>query len=195
LEIDENGELKMKLFNGFKKTLNSPIRYAQGKQLSILNSSKGFTFIELIVVMTLFSILVGYVVINLVGARHQTSLQSAASEIVADLHNQQMKALYGATEGVANASSYGVYFDNSSYTLFKGNSYLLNDPSNFVIDLDPSLEFSSINLPGSQIIYERVSGEVVSFNPSQTSVTLRNKQTSQQFVIATNKYGVIIQAN
>ena len=119
----------------------------------------------------------------------------AITGLVADMKQQQLKAMSGDTEGRATADKYGVHFTSNSYVLFHGSSYSAGDAANYSINLDQNLTFIKINVPSSNIIFSQVSGDVSGFNASQNSVTIKNTGTNQQKVIQFNRYGVITSVN
>lgn len=160
--------------------------------LEIRNSCRrqaGFTLTELIVVMAVLAILLSLVTINLVRARHKASLSTTIDLVVADIKLQQVEAMTGDTLGQSASGAYGVYFQSDRYTVFKGTTYTSNNSTNIVTRLEPSLQFNPISLPSSTVTFTKVSGEITSYNPSLSSVTLRNTQTTEQKVIQFNKYG------
>ena len=127
---------------------------------------KGITFVELIVVTGIFMTLFGLVGVNFLTTIHKASLASAVAPLLADIKSQQLKAVQGDTQNTGMTDRYGLYFTNGSYTLFKG-SYSPADPANVLIELPENTQFSGIVFPQSQLLFEKGSGEVVSFVPGQ----------------------------
>jgi prepilin-type N-terminal cleavage/methylation domain-containing protein len=113
----------------------------------------GFTLIELIIVVGIFLLLVALVVPALVFFKRQSLLDSTAQEIFNTLRLAQNKTL--SSEG---ASSFGVYFETNKFTLFKGAVYSAGAPDNEIHNLDTTLRISEINLGGSQVVFDRLSG-------------------------------------
>jgi prepilin-type N-terminal cleavage/methylation domain-containing protein len=81
-------------------------------------SAKGFTIVELLVVMGIFAILASLSTLNLSHAQHGSYVNATVDTLVSDLKRQQHKAMIGDTEGRGTASNYGIHFDPSSYVLF-----------------------------------------------------------------------------
>ncbi len=160
-----------------------------------MRTQRGSTFIEIIVVIVVFSTLFGIITVNLLTSRAKVSLQGALSTFLSDVQEQQVRAISFDAQGAAYATDYGVYFTQGSYTLFKGSSYSVSDPDNFVVTLDEGVEFSSITVPSSIVVFSRQSGEVTNFDPSQRSVTIKNTQNNEQKTIQINRYGVITSVN
>jgi len=160
-------------------------------QVSSLKFQQGFTLVELIVVITILSILIGYVTINLTGARNSASIETTSISLLTDIKAQQIKAMTGETQGGTTNDSYGIHFELNRYILFQGDTYSSSDPTNIAIDLDAPLEFSSINLPSPNIVFSNISGEVLDHNSTQDTVILYNPNDNAQKNIEINKYGAI----
>jgi len=152
-------------------------------------SNKGFTFPELIVTIAILVTLLGFITVNLVNSQHRASLTGTVDTFISDMKNQQLKAMVGATEGRTNPDSYGIYFQTNSYTLFHGTTYSSSDPANFVITLDPLIQFTSF--PNTIVFFQR-SGETGTVN----TITVQDTGSStNQKTITINRYGVITQVN
>ena len=151
---------------------------------------KGFTLPELIITIGILSILFGFVSINLIHLQRRSYLTATVDTLVSDLYSQQNKAMVGDTEGSGAISAHGVYFETNRYTLFRGSSYPPLGTSNFVINLNPSLTFSSITFPSSSVIFSKGTGETGLISGSNT-VTLTDSTNNEQKIIELNKYGTI----
>ena len=156
-------------------------------------NSKGFSLVELLIVMSVLIILSSFAAINLLKPQSQSGINAAATELSADIKSQQIKAMDGDNDGSGGASSYGIYFQNTSYTLFKGSAYSAADPNNFEVTLDNGVTITGINLPGSVLVFDRRSGEVSGFSAGHSSVEILNPASGEQKVITVNKYGAITQ--
>lgn len=154
----------------------------------------GFSLIEIIVSFGVFAILIGFVTFNVINSTHKVSLASSITEVVASTKQQQLKAMTLETEA-GITSEYGVYFNGNTYTLFRGASYQADHSSNFSVPLGDNIVFSTVSLPGSSLVFSRLSGEVISYDANLQSVTLQNTQTNEQKTILINRYGVITQVN
>ncbi len=154
----------------------------------------GFTLTELIIVLTIVGILFTMTSTNLLGAYAKNTLNTTVSPIQADIKQQQLKAMVGDTEGQGTADEYGIYFPpaGTSYILFKGNTYSAANSSNFEVDLNNDLQFSSIQVQGSQIIFTKNSGEFSNFVNNFDYVTLRNINTDETKTIRLNQLGTVI---
>lgn len=151
----------------------------------------GFTLIELAVTMALFLSLLAIAVPNLLGIREHVDMGSAVAVILADIRGQQLKAMLGDTEGRETSDYYGVHFETTSYTLFHGISYSALEPTNAVIPLDGGLQFSTISLPDSSIIFNKGSGAVVGFDPNAHLVLLTNQNNSEATSLTFTMLGIV----
>jgi prepilin-type N-terminal cleavage/methylation domain-containing protein len=156
---------------------------------------RGFTLIEVLVVAGIFVALLSFMMPTLTNSQRHTQINEAAALLIADMKDQQMKAMLGDTEGQAVSTSSGIYFETTRYTLFRGLSYSVSDTRNYVINLDPQFQFTFTNLPSSQIVYARGSGEVSNFVNDTYSLTLSDIQGGTSQVITINKYGVVQSVN
>lgn len=149
---------------------------------------KGFSLVELILVMSIMAILIGLITINLVGSQQKASLNTVVENLISDVRQQQIKAMIGDSQGTANADSYGVHTDFSKYVLFKGTSYDALDASNFEVSLPSNIQFIS---PSADTIFLRVSGEI----SSVASLQVQDTTNSNIKTIQINRYGVITGVN
>lgn len=156
---------------------------------------KGFTFIELIIVIGVLTTLIGIVVINLMNVQSSASLNTTIDTLVSDIRNQQLKAMAGDAGNGTGPSSYGIFFDTNGYILFKGESYSPLDPGNFRINFADQVEASSTTLPGATIIFSKGSGEVSGFTLGGDSITIENLPAGKQKTIKINQLGVVTYVN
>lgn len=154
-----------------------------------MKKSGGFTIIELIVVIGIFMTLLSLAWINLTSLPSRTASTVSALTVISDIRAQQIQAMTGDTAG-AERSGYGVYFTDTSYTLFKGDMYVPGDPKNFRVDLtDANLAFSDITFPAGAIVFGKGSGDVVGYSPGSDSVSLANHLTSETKILRFSRYG------
>ncbi len=142
-------------------------------------SQRGFTIIELLVVMGIGSILLGLTTISLLNVQHNTSVAAAQESLIADLKSQQSKAMNGSKNG----GNFGVHFStpsNNTYTLFQGTDFA-HQTSTTVVTIDDGITYS-----GSDVVFTAVSGEI---SPSTITVTSTGGSGTKQIVM--NKFGVV----
>lgn len=154
-----------------------------------LTQRAGFTLVELLLVMGITSILLGVVTVNLLRPQTKSALDASVLVLVSDLKQQQMKAMVGQSDGQPTSTSHGIHIGGSNYTLFQGTSYSSGAVSNFGVTLHPAVTASS-TFTGSQIIFSRVTGEVLNFASGNNTITLQSIQDANQRTITLNRYGV-----
>lgn len=151
----------------------------------------GLTFIELIVVFGAMAILLSIASISSVRSRNIISIDSIVSGLINDIKLQQFYSLSEYHQGGVQNPYYGIYFEPNRYTLFHTENYQINDPNNFIINLEADSVFQSINLPDNQIVFASTSGTINNFDPNLNSIVLRNIKNNLQKSIYLNKYGAI----
>ncbi len=88
-----------------------------------IKARSAFTLIELLIVIVIFSVIIGFTFTNLFGKRQSTDLSSAKQQIAALLREAQSRAA-----NQDNGENWGVYFGNptssaSFYSLYSSSSY------------------------------------------------------------------------
>lgn len=132
---------------------------------------KGFTLVELLLVMGIFAILAAFTTINLIQPQTKSSLDSTINMLIADLKQQQVEAMIGEA-----ASQFGIQFDSSSYTIIKDD---------FTVSLDSNLSLSN-NFPLSRVVFNKRSGEL----ENTGSITITDSGGNAK-TINVNKLGVV----
>lgn len=150
-----------------------------------MRMQRGFTLVELVVVISIIVTLLGFITISLVRSQQSASLTSVEEILLADLKQQQLKAMIGDTEGRETSDQYGIHFDPNKYVLFHG-TYSAEETSNSVINLDNNMQFNS---PLSDVIFSRISGEI---SPA-VIIELQDNTNSKLKRIYLNTLGVITQ--
>lgn len=141
--------------------------------MSFKMNRRGFTIIELLVVLAIISLIAGLTLSSLTTFRSRRAVKNAAAEIVSALTLARSRTLNGLNDTV-----HGVYFATSSLVIFSGGIFNPNDPSNQAINLIPAgLAISLTN--GQSVIFNRRSG--VTNNVG--TITITNGQASQVVTI------------
>ena len=152
---------------------------------------KGFTLIELIIVMGIISLLFGFVMVNLLQEQHIVSVNASVDVLISDISSQQTKAMLGKSDGVTSSNNYGIYFESDKYTLFKGNSFSPADAANFTVMLDENIVFNSVTFPSNIVVFSALSGEVNGFINGNNTIVIANTQGTEIKRIIINRYGVV----
>jgi prepilin-type N-terminal cleavage/methylation domain-containing protein len=150
---------------------------------------KGFTLVELLLAIGIFSILAGLGAINYFSTLSQTSVGSEQDILIADLRSAQAKAMSGVGVAGALVPSWGIKFLGSSYVIFPGPTYTPEANSNYVVTV-PSGTTITTTFPSSQVQFARRSGEILSYNQDTDTITLTVANTVKN--IELNSYGVIV---
>ena len=155
----------------------------------------GFVLIEVVVVFGMLAVITLMTTINVFGSNRSASLSGAINALIADLKTQQTKAMTGAQISGASPLGYGVHFDTTGYTMFKGLTYSSSDTNNSRITNDTKVTFSTISLPNSSIVFASRSGEVVNYATNSSSLTVTHLDSGVSKVIRINRYGAITSVN
>ena len=160
----------MKLFN-FKKA-RLPYLMFWGR--------RGFTAIELVVVVAILSLIIGVVLAQFSKSREREVLKSATNNILSSVQKARSQTLASL-----DSSSYGVHFESSQVIIFKGVSFSSGDPDNEVMPIIGPATISNVTLGGvsgssGEIYFSRLSG-----TPSKTgTVTVANNTVSKIITIS-----------
>lgn len=154
-------------------------------------TSRGFTLVEILMVMVISLTIMGLSAVSLLRTQQVTNINNSVGQIISDINSQQLKAMVGATDGTSASSSYGIFFIQDSYVLFRGTSYSPTDSTNTVISLEKNINISNISFPSSSIVFSRQSGEIVGFSPGNNSLTINYIASNEQRTITINRYGVV----
>lgn len=151
-----------------------------------LSLSKGFSFVEIVIIMGIMTLLIMIASFNFFPIKQKTSLSTTVQSLITDIKQQQLKAMSGE-------STQGIYFDpdQNNYIVFKGATYLESDPSNFNIPLGDQIITFSVDFSGRQILFAPVSGEISNFLPGN-KIVLQNTVSNEEKSIFFNKYGTVI---
>jgi prepilin-type N-terminal cleavage/methylation domain-containing protein len=109
-----------------------------------------FTLIELLIVIGIIAILVSFSFLFGLNFYKSQQLESQAQTILQTLRRAQSKAI-----SVELDSSFGVYFTDQNYILFKGNSYAERDPQyDEIFNLPETINVSGL----SEIVFLKMEG-------------------------------------
>lgn len=164
----------MKIFNFEKKTIT------------------GFTLIELMIVIAIFTTLIGISTISLSNLIPTASFATSSQSLISDIKSQQFNAMTGYTGGSGDGSSYGIYLESNRYTLFTGSAYNPSATSNYIINLPTTNTISNISFSTNSIVFSQNSGEISGFNPTTASFQL-DSSSGKTVTFTFNKLGVITQ--
>ncbi len=162
------------------------------KKINFIQKPPGFTLFEVVFVTALLVALFSIIILSFYSILKRDELSSSTQELLSIIKEAQVKTLSGTTVDNQNPSNFGVYFESQKYTLFEGQSFSPDNPNNNPPkDLPSSIVFSQINLPDSQIVFEKVTGQVRGFDENQNSLITKNNANNQIKTITINKFGII----
>jgi len=156
-------------------------------------NTKGFTLIEISVVMAITVILLTLTTISLISFQQNAFVDTTVEQLISDMKYQQMSAMNGAADGESTAQKFGIHFETNSYTLFHGDSLNVSEPTNFTISLESAMSFADVTFPQDEIIFEKGSGEINGFVDGQNTIIIQDSSNTNQVTITINKLGVITQ--
>ena len=157
----------------------------------------GFTLIELILVVSLLGLTLIISTVNLFRPVSKAQANGASSDIFSLLRDAQNKAMNTAIGDGTAADDWGIHFETNQYILFKGNVFDPADQANFVVDtpanisLTPTLPCPSP--PGNchNIVFAKISGEVIGFDGSNNGVCVIETSTNKTVSLSVNFVGVV----
>lgn len=162
-----------------------------------LNNTRGFSLIELILVIALLSIILGITTVTLFRPVAKANLNTVSTNIFSLLREAQNQAINTDTSGDPQSNEYGIHFETDSYTLFKGSTYISSDSSNFVVKTKSNISISpSLPCPAppgdcNNVVFEKISGEVLGFDPANNTVCVTETGTNKQVLLNVNFVGGI----
>lgn len=146
---------------------------------------KGFTMLELLIVLAVVFTLFAAVTVPFSSYRETQALNAAAEEI-ASLLNEARASSVASRE----SSQYGVHFEAARAVLFKGTTWSAAPAAyNKEFILDSALTIASTTLAdgGNDIVFEPLTGETLQYG----TVTLRSKRdASKQKTVTILRTGV-----
>ncbi len=146
--------------------------------------SRGFTLIEIIVVICIVAVMGSVVMYNLSAKRNDQTVNSAEDEVVA-LLNEARSSTLSAEQNL----QYGVHFQTNQAILFQGATYVSGATGTREISIDPSINITSISLAtgGSDIVFDKMTGSTGEYG----SLVVKNISSSEQKTITITKAGLI----
>ena len=134
---------------------------------------KGFTVIEIAIVIVILAVLAAMAVVSFSGFRQNQILNSDANKVVSIINEARSKTLSSQ-----NFSQYGVHFEAAKIVLFKGVSYSVSGSDNATTTLSNILEISGISLAGggSDVVFQKITGKTDNYG----AITIRVKTNTSK---------------
>lgn len=151
-----------------------------------LQQIKGFTLVELIIVIGVFMLIAGSSTIVFGNVLSKNALKYYGYQLVQDLREARTSAV--AQNG---DSSWGVYFNDSSllhgYTFFKGNNHATRDTSfDRIVEFPKVLRFTRISFGGlKELVFSLSEG-----SPNGSGYMILTAD-SKDYTISINAFGLV----
>lgn len=142
----------------------------------------GFTLIELLIVLGIMALMFAISVPVFLNLYQERDLNSQTRDLVANIEEMRDKSM---TDGY----DFGLYFENDSFTTFRGSSYDQSDQV-YRFEISDNLNFSQINLVDNQFIFQSPTGEVLDYEDDSSSVVISN-QAGESRELIVNRLGVV----
>lgn len=133
---------------------------------------KGFTYVEVLVVLAILLLLTGALAYGLGGYSRYQQYKAEVSGVAESFIDQQNKSLAGI-----NNSSHGFYISSTTITLFEGEGYTAGDSNNEVTELQFSLATSSLSNGTTTVFFNNftgtssATGTIQMYNPDLPATT------------------------
>ncbi len=133
----------------------------------------GFTLIEILMVIAIMGILITIIISSFSILNKSQALEKSVRQ-GASIVSQARSLTLSSKED----SNYGVHFESSTLTLFKGPTYSALDANNIITPLNNLVSITNIALTGggSDVVFERLSGSIST--PGTITYTLGDKTKS-----------------
>jgi len=147
--------------------------------------NKGFTLVELLIVVFIIGVLSAIVLVPFGGFRDTKVLDATADNIVSLLALARQDTLLSK-----NASQYGVYFESTRMVYFKGTTFTEPNVDNKEVVFDSIVQLSDISFAGGGdiIVFQRLTGKTSNSGSMTLQIT---REPSRQIVITVEPTGVI----
>ncbi len=115
-----------------------------------IKKSAGYTLLELMIIVAISSLLAGLAYTSFTAFSRNEALDAGTASIVAGLRDARARTLASV-----DGSQYGIYIEQSKYTLFKGALYDAGSNLNSITDFNSYIKASSTL---TSIVFQRVTG-------------------------------------
>lgn len=128
----------------------------------------GMSLIEILLSIAIIVVIL-FVVINLFSNYNKKQVLDNSVEKVSSL----LKEARSLTISSKDDNSYGVHFEQDVVVLFKGTTYISDDPNNKINQIDKKAFISEINLSGGEnnVVFQRLTGKTDYYGTIKISLT------------------------
>ena len=133
------------------------MEHQEKKTKNIVHSflSRGFSALEILVVMGILAVLLSAIVPSFLNFRRSSTLNIETQELITMINRARLLSVSSK-----NDQQFGVHFESGKIVLFQGGTYSASSTTNEVHVFDPALTLASIgvNGGGSEILFQKVTG-------------------------------------
>lgn len=174
----------------------NPVRHGRGFQLFIMmfqkmsnGVNKGLTLIELVVTMTIVSLVMGALLVMSRSGEAQAALMRSAQKLVLDISRQQSSAMSAKEVRGEVPCGYGVHLDfwAGSYILFADRG-IQADCSDQDFRLSPGEQISVSNFETGIVISGSNNSDIV-FNPPEPQVHFFPGAAPAEIILQSSRTG------
>ncbi len=146
---------------------------------------KGFSAVELLIVIAVILILTLIITGAFSKFRDTQALNGAVEEVAALINEARSKTLSSA-----NFSQHGVHFETGRAVLFQGLVFSPSDPNNKELKFSDFVEISSIMLNGggADMVFQKLTGKTGQYG---TIILRVKKDTAKNKTITVGSMGII----
>lgn len=150
-----------------------------------LKTDKGFTLVEIIVIITITVLIVGGITASFSVFSNNKILEVTASEVLSELDEARALTLASYDNTV-----YGLHIESDKITIFKGSIYSPIDVDNKITKLSARISISNISLfdGGDDIVFQRLTGKTNNYGALTISLVSDPAKTK---IITIQESGII----
>ncbi len=154
--------------------------------ITVIKSSAGFTFIEMMAVLGIFAVISTLVIINFKSFNERRILEGQADIIASIIREAKTKTVSGK-----GGYQYGVHIASTSVTLFRSAVYDPATTTNVVTNLHSIVQIgtTTLNGGGNDIVFSKIKGTTAQHGT--TSVNLISSQAEYKDILI--KQGGIVE--
>jgi prepilin-type N-terminal cleavage/methylation domain-containing protein len=151
---------------------NKKFALANGQWSMVKCSQRGFTALEILIVIAILGILVAVIFPPLINFRRSSVLNVETQEMVTLINKARLSSM--SSKGDVQ---YGVHFATTSITIFQGATYVFGATGNEEHVFDPT-----VNGGGTDVLFQRITG-ATDQNATTTLSVVANTSASSTVVV------------
>lgn len=143
----------------------------------MIMQNRGFTVLEILIAVAILVVL-GALILSPFSKFRTSQILNSETENILSLITQAREN----TLSSADASQYGVHFENMRAVMFKGATYSASDSNNKPISISSQAQISTISLSGggTDVVFQRLTGKT---NQSGTvTLSLKSNPTKTRVI-------------